>query len=155
MTGIRRPITVAAPKHWRDASACRGLGEDSELFFPVGEGHAAKAQEEQAKAVCRGCPVWQQCLVWALETRQDSGVWGGLSEGERRKLHRREARRNWRDGVTAAEQIVRDQLPQYQAAVAAGKTPFQIARELKTNVQTVNNVEALLADRQSETELAA
>jgi WhiB family redox-sensing transcriptional regulator len=49
-------------------------------------------QIEQAKAVCRRCPVIQQCLAWALESGQDAGVWGGLSEDERRALKRRNAR---------------------------------------------------------------
>jgi WhiB family redox-sensing transcriptional regulator len=49
-------------------------------------------QIEQAKAVCRRCPVVQSCLDWALRSGQDSGVWGGLSEDERRALKRRQAR---------------------------------------------------------------
>jgi WhiB family redox-sensing transcriptional regulator len=49
-------------------------------------------QIEQAKAVCRRCPVIQECLAWALESGQDAGVWGGLSEDERRALKRRNAR---------------------------------------------------------------
>ena len=49
-------------------------------------------QIEQAKAVCRRCPVTQSCLDWALRAGQDSGVWGGLSEDERRALKRRQAR---------------------------------------------------------------
>jgi WhiB family redox-sensing transcriptional regulator len=47
---------------------------------------------EQAKAVCHRCPVVQSCLDWALRSGQDSGVWGGLSEDERRALKRRQAR---------------------------------------------------------------
>ncbi|WP_373681264.1 WhiB family transcriptional regulator [Georgenia satyanarayanai] len=42
--------------------------------------------------MCRQCPVIDACLGWALETRQDTGVWGGRSESERRKLRRRVAR---------------------------------------------------------------
>jgi WhiB family redox-sensing transcriptional regulator len=53
-------------------------------------------QIEQAKAVCRRCPVSQQCLAWALESGQDAGVWGGLSEDERRALKRRNARQRAR-----------------------------------------------------------
>lgn len=49
-------------------------------------------QIEEAKAVCRRCDVREQCLQWALETGQDAGVWGGLSEDERRALKRRRAR---------------------------------------------------------------
>jgi WhiB family redox-sensing transcriptional regulator len=49
-------------------------------------------QIEEAKAVCRRCPVVDTCLTWALESGQDAGVWGGLSEDERRALKRRNAR---------------------------------------------------------------
>jgi WhiB family redox-sensing transcriptional regulator len=49
-------------------------------------------QIEEAKAVCRRCDVREACLQWALESGQDAGVWGGLSEDERRALKRRNAR---------------------------------------------------------------
>ena len=49
-------------------------------------------QIEKAKAVCARCTVTEVCLQYALETGQDSGVWGGLSEDERRALKRRNAR---------------------------------------------------------------
>lgn len=75
---------------WRHRGACRD--EDPELFFPVGNTGPAALQIEEAKAVCGGCPVMEQCLEWALETREDDGVWGGLSEDERRAMHRRAAR---------------------------------------------------------------
>ncbi|RAE30272.1 WhiB family transcriptional regulator, partial [Burkholderia multivorans] len=47
---------------------------------------------EEAKTVCRRCEVAETCLQWALESGQDAGVWGGLSEDERRALKRRAAR---------------------------------------------------------------
>lgn len=71
---------------WRDSAACRD--EDSELFFPIGHSGPALLQIEEAKAVCRRCPVSRECLAWALETGQDAGVWGGASEDERRKMRR-------------------------------------------------------------------
>jgi WhiB family redox-sensing transcriptional regulator len=49
-------------------------------------------QLEQAKAVCRRCPVTDECLSWALESGQDAGIWGGMGEDERRALKRRGAR---------------------------------------------------------------
>jgi WhiB family redox-sensing transcriptional regulator len=61
---------------------------DPELFFPVGTTGPAMAQAEAAKAVCATCPVRPECLEWALATGQDSGVWGGTSEEERRALRR-------------------------------------------------------------------
>jgi WhiB family redox-sensing transcriptional regulator len=75
---------------WRHRAICRD--EDPELFFPIGNTGPALLQIEQAKAVCRRCPVIQECLTWALESGQDAGVWGGLSEDERRALKRRNAR---------------------------------------------------------------
>jgi WhiB family redox-sensing transcriptional regulator len=71
---------------WRDVAACRDTSPD--LFFPVGTTGPALEQIEQAKAVCRQCPVSAPCLEFALVTNQDSGVWGGTSEEERRKLRR-------------------------------------------------------------------
>jgi WhiB family transcriptional regulator, redox-sensing transcriptional regulator len=75
---------------WRHRSAC--LEEDPELFFPIGNTGPAILQIEEAKAVCRRCEVREQCLAWALEAGQDHGVWGGMSEDERRALKRRNAR---------------------------------------------------------------
>lgn len=72
-------------------AACRPM--DPELWFPAGEGHGATAaqlreQTVTARAVCAGCPVRAQCLAWALDTRQQFGVWGGLTTPERRALIR-------------------------------------------------------------------
>lgn len=76
---------------WRNRSAC--LDEDPELFFPVGSTGPALEQTERAKAVCAACPVVAECLEWALDSNQDAGVWGGLSEDERRTLRRQRQRR--------------------------------------------------------------
>ncbi|MGX1758613.1 WhiB family transcriptional regulator [Streptomyces lydicus] len=75
---------------WRHDAVCREV--DPEIFFPVGNTGPALLQIEEAKAVCRRCPVMGQCLQWALESRQDTGVWGGMSEEERRAMRRRAAR---------------------------------------------------------------
>lgn len=75
---------------WRHQAQC--TDEDPELFFPVGNAGPALLQIEEAKAVCRRCPVMDHCLQWALETGQEHGVWGGLSEDERRSMRRRAAR---------------------------------------------------------------
>ena len=75
---------------WRAKAACRD--KDPELFFPVGNTGAAYQQIEEAKAVCRTCKVIDACLKCALDTNQDYGVWGGLSEDERRALKRRALR---------------------------------------------------------------
>jgi WhiB family transcriptional regulator, redox-sensing transcriptional regulator len=75
---------------WRHRAACRD--EDPELFFPIGNTGPALLQIEEAKAVCMRCDVREACLQWALDSGQDAGVWGGLSEDERRALRRRNAR---------------------------------------------------------------
>ena len=71
---------------WVHRARCKD--EDPELFFPIGTTGPAATQIEQAKAICMQCPVRDQCLEWALATGQDAGVWGGMSEEERRALRR-------------------------------------------------------------------
>jgi WhiB family transcriptional regulator, redox-sensing transcriptional regulator len=71
---------------WRYSALCRD--EDPELFFPIGTTGPALMQVDRAKAVCARCPVQRDCLEWALITGQDAGVWGGMSEEERRALKR-------------------------------------------------------------------
>src|SRR5262252_29474 len=72
---------------WRHHAACREV--DPELFFPIGNTGPALLQIEEAKRVCRRCPVIEGCLQWAVESGQDSGVWGGMREDERRAYKRR------------------------------------------------------------------
>ncbi|MCT4351522.1 WhiB family transcriptional regulator [Streptomyces sp. Je 1-79] len=80
---------------WRESAACQNV--DPDLFFPVGTGAPALIQAEEAKEVCRECPVRQACLDWAMDdSRQLSGVWGGLREDERQSLKRRLRRRSHR-----------------------------------------------------------
>ncbi|MGA0217209.1 MAG: WhiB family transcriptional regulator [Ilumatobacteraceae bacterium] len=75
-----------AQDEWRDDALCRNT--DPELFFPIGTtGHAIVAIEE-AKRLCTECNVINECLDFALDTNQDSGVWGGHSEEERRAIRR-------------------------------------------------------------------
>lgn len=57
---------------------CRDV--DPDIFFEEGA-------EELAKAICLRCPVKHECLTWVLEVPQ-SGVWGGMTDDERRKLQR-------------------------------------------------------------------
>lgn len=70
---------------WADLAECRGV--DTELFFP-----ARGADTGPAKAVCRRCDVQAECLAYALNSAEKHGVWGGLSERERRRLRRRDLR---------------------------------------------------------------
>jgi|JI10StandDraft_1071094.scaffolds.fasta_scaffold170682_3 WhiB family redox-sensing transcriptional regulator len=85
-------LTLAnADYTWRRDAICRDT--DPDLFFPVGTTGYALVQIDRAKQVCGECPVQHDCLEYALETNQDSGIWGGTSEEERRNLRRRLAGR--------------------------------------------------------------
>ena len=78
---------------WQDQAHC--LGVDPDLFFPE-----RGASTREAKDVCRGCEVRQQCLEYALANGEKFGIWGGLSERERRRLRRQRAQAN-RSSATA------------------------------------------------------
>ena len=80
------PALTIERDDWRDVALCRDT--DPDLFFPVGTTGPAIEQIENAKAVCRECDAQAPCLEFALATNQDSGVWGGTSEEERRKLRK-------------------------------------------------------------------
>jgi WhiB family redox-sensing transcriptional regulator len=75
---------------WTDQAACRH--EDPELFFPISATGPGRAQAEEAKAICARCLVRQECLEYALITGQEAGIWGGLTEEERRALRRMRGR---------------------------------------------------------------
>lgn len=90
MTGSTHGLTAPRKADWRDQAACRD--EDGESFFPVGSSPSALAQTRHAKVVCSRCPSLQACGTWALETRQAYGVWGGMSERQRRATLRSRGR---------------------------------------------------------------
>lgn len=89
ITTIRR---TSAEDDWRGRGACRDRAGDT--FFPVGTTGPALDEAEEAKAVCRRCPVRVECLSWAIDSGSDSGVWGGMTEGERRAEADRRRRMN-------------------------------------------------------------
>lgn len=66
---------------WPSQAACRHA--DPDALFVLG------AAQNRAKVVCRGCPVRTECLADALDNRIEFGVWGGMTERERRALLRR------------------------------------------------------------------
>lgn len=72
---------------WRRRAACRLMPAD--MFFPVGTSGMAVEEVTAAKQVCSTCEVNAPCLEFALETRQEFGVWGGRDEDERREMVRR------------------------------------------------------------------
>jgi WhiB family transcriptional regulator, redox-sensing transcriptional regulator len=71
---------------WRTEAACRDAEPD--LFFPIGTTGIALDQIETAKRLCSACDAKNSCLEFALATNQESGVWGGTTEDERRKLRK-------------------------------------------------------------------
>src|SRR6516164_6683178 len=66
---------------WTTRAACKGTDPD-ELFVQG-------AAQNRAKLICRGCPVRTECLADALDNGIEFGVWGGMTERERRALLRR------------------------------------------------------------------
>lgn len=87
VTILASSLTLANAQYgWRSYAICRDT--DPDLFFPVGTTGQALVQIDRAKEVCDQCTVKVDCLEFALETNQDSGIWGGTSEEERRKLRR-------------------------------------------------------------------
>jgi WhiB family redox-sensing transcriptional regulator len=81
--------------NWDNEASCQSV--DPEVFFPERQGEAAT----MAKTICRGCPVRMQCLEFALSARLDYGVWGGMTEHERRSLRRSRQRKARREAVAA------------------------------------------------------
>lgn len=68
---------------WRQLAGCRGV--DPDIFYPASEDDEDAAE---AKAICAACPVREACLEHALLVREKHGVWGGLTERERRRVIR-------------------------------------------------------------------
>ena len=89
MTDVRRlPLPVTETWDWQMHGSCRDMS--SEVFFhPEGERGPLRAdRDSRAKQVCRGCPVLERCRDHALAVHEPYGVWGGMTESERREhLH--------------------------------------------------------------------
>ena len=75
---------TTAESSWQDFANC--LGVDPDLFFPE-----RGASTREAKEVCRGCVVREECLEFALANGEKFGIWGGMSERERRRIRRARA----------------------------------------------------------------
>jgi WhiB family redox-sensing transcriptional regulator len=98
---MRTPETV---HDWTTAAACSTADPD-ELFV-------TGAAQNRAKAICMGCPVRTECLADALDNRVEFGVWGGMTERERRALLRR------RPEVTSWQRL----FAEARTAAVAGRT---------------------------------
>jgi len=76
---------------WQAKAACRG--PQSSVFFPPAHFERKdekEAREARAKAICGSCPVRRPCLDYALRIREPHGIWGGLSEAERKQILNRQ-----------------------------------------------------------------
>ena len=84
VTELASSVLFGGPEvEWWEFAAC--AKGDAETFFPRGRGVDLRRQVQAAKAVCASCPVRKKCLSWALSMNV-SGVWGGCSEYERRRM---------------------------------------------------------------------
>ena len=128
-----RHRSLAAPARfaarWRELAACRGTG--LEVFFPSRGESAAPARQ-----VCAACPVRQPCLDYAITNRITYGIWGGLTERERRAL---------RSGWVRASRRERDRA--IVAAETDGYTAAAIGRTFGMSRTSVTRVLSRNADR--------
>jgi WhiB family redox-sensing transcriptional regulator len=79
------PSTLGPEGEWRERAAC--LAFPSILFFGVDDNETPverRGREERAKEICAICPVRKECLDYALATKEPYGIWGGLTEVERK-----------------------------------------------------------------------
>ncbi len=80
-------MTALPDRSWQGAALCRG--NHSHLFFPpstVERKDERERREEKAKAICMVCPVRLPCLEFAMAIREPYGIWGGLTEADRRSV---------------------------------------------------------------------
>jgi len=76
---MKETVMVVHHQDWTSLAKCRGTNDD--MF---GEAH----DQKRARLLCAGCPVRFECLAEALDNRIEWGVWGGMTERERRSLLR-------------------------------------------------------------------
>ena len=97
---------------WRENARCRGT--DTELFFPPRDKTRYRDIAAEAKVHCFGatgnnpCPVLRQCLLYAIESDEVHGIWGGMSHRERNALVRK-WRRLHKDKMTLREYIMQEE----------------------------------------------
>lgn len=73
-------LLAEVSQEWRESAACRDAG-NPDLWFS-----SDYYEQQSAKRICEECPVRVECLEFAVTTRQDFGIWGGTSPGEREKI---------------------------------------------------------------------
>ncbi len=95
---------------WAAEAACRQQAPD--LLFVQG------AKQNQAKQLCSACPVRTECLAEALDNQVEWGVWGGMTERERRALLRRRPTGSWRSVLETARDEMAREVPLADCALA-------------------------------------
>ncbi len=78
---------LSIDRSWQPIALCRG--SHSHLFFPPSSSERKDERERRemrAKSICQICPVNSECLEYALTIREPYGIWGGLTETERRGM---------------------------------------------------------------------
>ena len=139
MSGGPDFVNIVASPEWMAAGLCRQ--SDPALFFPE-SGHGS----EDARAVCARCPVRAACLAYALAHRERYGVWGGLSERQRRHLRETGGRAVNRTGTDARRKTRGPRGPDEREGVvrelAATLTDSEIAARLGCHRQTVMSIRA-------------
>ncbi|WP_156233117.1 WhiB family transcriptional regulator [Corynebacterium occultum] len=94
----RRPEKIPTPEDWVIQASCRE--DDPDALFVQG------AQQRRAATICRPCPVQRHCLAMSLDNREEFGVWGGLTERQRRALLRTHTDvESWADYLTAGDSL--------------------------------------------------
>lgn len=102
------------PDDWPLLAKCRGMND---ALFPEGK------DQKRAKAICMGCPVRAQCLAEALDNHIEWGVWGGMTERERRQLLRqRPDVKSWSSVLNAAMRPVGDDCQETSRVVVSDPT---------------------------------
>lgn len=90
---VQRVPFTERERHWRERAACKGA--DTSLFFAAEQerGSTKRAKQERARKFCDICPVTAECLRWALDNEERSGIWGGKTPDERRAIAKAERSR--------------------------------------------------------------
>jgi WhiB family redox-sensing transcriptional regulator len=105
--------TVEPADNWRVRAACR-TGGVHELFFPDGHTGRYDNQIEQAKSLCRRCPVTTECATTAIKRAEEHGIWGALDVSDLRRIRRSH-------GLKLRDPIYLDQVVQAELDKALGR----------------------------------
>ena len=89
---MRTPVAIESDTAWQSLGLCFQSPKAHELMFhatTIGKGALHSKEVMRAKAICQVCGVTEECLAFALQTRQVFGIWGGSTPQERGRMRRR------------------------------------------------------------------